>query len=722
MSRPELARYRPEHLQQVVRMLGNPAVRARLWAWQFESNPRGIPFDPVVATDGDRVVGFNGVMPVRIRFDGADRLACWSCDFNVDAGYRGGGVGRILKDELHARHPLLLTFGVSEIAVQVLSHMGWRRNGDVAEYRRIQRASSHRDRALQLIQTGNRLRYLLTDWPAGSLVVETRDTLPEAAELDALWQRVAPGYQRIVCRDHAYLDWRYGRFPGDGYRFLCVRRQDRLEGLLVHREYADRSRLVDLIAAAGDHGSRAMLVHAWLQSSRGCRLQQVVCADAATHEVLEAAGFMRTRSRPGFFVHDGAPTGGCERDWVIYAGDSDGEFLQSGQELRLGSDPACPPPAATAPAAEAAPDLVVRRLSALESFGRPDAWQALLDRSEADPLFMSWPWQSAWWDTWGESLGLELLMLGVYRGETLVGLAPMFLHRHVALGRPQTDLHFIGNAWHIAPTVRTEYVSIIADREVATAVREALHDALGRRIDWDLLVVCDHVTGAGRPPIAAPRRVSVITRRVDHGIAIDTSGAFDDWLAALGKNTRLKIYNRRRYLAGRAAVDVSDDPDHGAALERMNALHFSRWAAPCFEADALAFHHRLLERLTPGMTCQLSNLSIDGVVRSILYDMQVGARTYNLQAGFEEDFDRKVSLGTLHLGYAIERAFEDPAVNAYDLLAGSGKNTFYKQHFNGHEVEFLTFQLVRRPHLRLLFRAYQQLPGGIRSLARSWVE
>ena len=57
--------------------------------------------------------------------------------------------------------------------------------------------------------------------------------------------------------------------------------------------------------------------------------------------------------------------------------------------------------------------------------GLRDDWEVLLRNSNADPLFMSWPWLYSWWETWGDCLRLELVLLGVYSADgQFVGIAP----------------------------------------------------------------------------------------------------------------------------------------------------------------------------------------------------------------------------------------------------------------------------------------------------------
>ena len=68
---------------------------------------------------------------------------------------------------------------------------------------------------------------------------------------------------------------------------------------------------------------------------------------------------------------------------------------------------------------------------------------------------------------------------------------------------------------------------------------------------------------------------------------------------------------------------------------------------------------------------------------SVLYDIQAGGRVYNLQAGYEESFHHKLSLGTLHLGYAIEQAFQVSSISRYDLLQVPVRIRFIRQDLTG---------------------------------------
>lgn len=369
--------------------------------------------------------------------------------------------------------------------------------------------------------------------------------------------------------------------------------------------------------------------------------------------------------------------------------------------------------------------MTVERLDAHRFLDMRTEWEHLVDRSVVDPLFMGWAWQSAWWETWSRPLGLELFLFGVYQGDTLVGIAPFFRRlRRLPLAGHVVELHLIGNAWRIAPTVRTEYLDLIVDREERDEVVRALANALADQ-RWDLIVYCDHA------PLVVPSDLQMLARMLslkhlprspDYGVRIETAGDFSQWQARLGRNTRLKAYNRRRYLHKTGtSMAVVPEADAERALGILNDFHLRRWGKPCFEHESLAFHRRLLRRLGSGHAGWVTSLRLNGKVRSLLYDLRAGDTVYNLQAGFDEEYDPKVSVGTLHLGFAIESAFADRSVRFYDLLAGAGKKSFYKRRFRGVEVRFDGGVFLRTRWVKLAGSIYDVLPRRLSRGLGQWL-
>ncbi len=358
--------------------------------------------------------------------------------------------------------------------------------------------------------------------------------------------------------------------------------------------------------------------------------------------------------------------------------------------------------------------LYARRLSESDFFELEPDWTALLANSSADPLFMSWAWQVSWWETWSRELDLELMLIGVFDSrENLMALAPFYLSAvRTPLGWRVRRLHVVGNAWKLGPTVRTEYVNMIVDRRVQQPAMDAIADYLAQ-LEWDEMIVADASARAMSMVEASlsPRLpITRLVRSESEGVVIPTKGSFEGWLGRLGRNTRLKAYNRRRLFAGELNGQFLAWADTNEFLTLLNNFHRERWGKPCFDVNAIRFHQALLSRLSGSQSAQFSALQVGGQVVSVLYDIRAGNRIYNLQAGFSEQLHPKLSLGTLHLGFAIEEAFRDKDILSYDLLAGSGKNTFYKSHFQGERAVFTTVEYVRSPVLKLAYGARSCMP------------
>jgi hypothetical protein len=351
-------------------------------------------------------------------------------------------------------------------------------------------------------------------------------------------------------------------------------------------------------------------------------------------------------------------------------------------------------------------------------------WHACLKGSSANPLFLGWPWLYSWWEVWSQVLGLELVLIGVYDEQgALVGLGPFYRRAILTpAGFRVYRLYLIGGAWRLAPTVRTEYCGLVLPLGREDEVSDAILGAVAK-LDWAELVCSDVVLADSNrlsfERLPASTKPKFLTRVVDEGVRIKTSEHFDHWLQRLGKNTRLKAYNRRTYLRERGKLTFGsyDCADDLGFLNRLNDFHVVRWGKPVFDEDALRFHQLFIERLSMGGgRAELTSLTFNGECVSVLYDVVVGCWRVNLQAGFVENFDSKVALGSLHLGFAVESAFSDDSIEFYDLLAGSGKNHFYKAHFQGDIVEFSTFQVVRSRLMRCLYQLEAVAPRSVSRL------
>jgi hypothetical protein len=642
-------------------------------------------------------------MAIDVLYNNRQTRVLWSCDFYVDRAYRGKGLGRMIKNALHEKSDIIMSFGISRMAAPVLLKMGWSSSGEVYVFRKYRAARSSRQALAFLVQQFNALRGILARYRTRRLECRLHDSLPDSASVDALWKRAGPGYRKIVVRNHAYLHWRYECHPLARYCFVHVRDRGELRAIGVLRQGRRAVQLVDMLACRDDRPARNAIVAAMHGLDPECAGFACSTSDPLLASCLLGHGFFRARAQPRFFVRSAdTADADCERGWFIMGGDSDGDLLAAAQEHD---------------------ELRIRVIGdAAEFRAMETAWSELLERSDANRLFMGGAWQYSWWETWGERLGLQLCLLVASRGDRLVGVASLYLDRIVLAGRlPINRLQFVGNAFRRQGTVRTEYLEFITDRESAGEVCEAFARQIAESKRWDEFVLCDvlRTTPTSQSMQAAGRRHGWLSldRLLDKGVRVDTSGRFEDYLSGLGRNTRLKLFNRRKYLDGLGRVELtradSDTLDDFFAI--LNRFHRERWGKDCFAGESLHFHKPFLKRHAQSGGYDFECITVDDAPISTIYNVRVADTVFNLQSGFDAQFDSKLSAGMLHMGLAIEQAFSDPEIKTFDLLAGKGKKQFYKSHFNGEIIEFVTLQLVRRRLLKLIYRLYLLIPDRLRN-------
>ena len=346
-------------------------------------------------------------------------------------------------------------------------------------------------------------------------------------------------------------------------------------------------------------------------------------------------------------------------------------------------------------------------------FSSRDEWNALLARSDADPLFLSWEWQSSWWRIFSDTKNMQLkLFVASNEDGRLLGIAPLFSSDDSIKNiLPISRLQFIGNCWRGKATMPTELLSFIADATASKDVIRALCDHIYKLDDWDELVIPYLDVKSETFQLLSDENLfpSCYLRQTERfkSYYLKTQGEFQEYTKALGKNTRLKIFNRRKNLAQLGEIKfermLSDDID--ARFTLLNELHEKRWGSPVFKNSRLEFNKMVAKLMAEKNSLNFSVISLDDKPVSIQYNYVVDQHNYNIQAGFDEGMHNKIPLGYLHFGYEIEASF-DLGYTAYDFLAGEGKNTQYKERLTQDHLQMVNLQIIRRPFLNIIYKLY----------------
>jgi len=269
-------------------------------------------------------------------------------------------------------------------------------------------------------------------------------------------------------------------------------------------------------------------------------------------------------------------------------------------------------------------------------------------------------------------------------------------------------VQLIGVSWRDPETPISEYLDVIAIPAETDSVRRACAQALLRERAWSEWVI--GFTDAGQQWCEAFGRVNgaqQYVRDLDPLVSYqaDLSQGFGEYLRSLGQSTRRSLWNLRRRLAqqGTVSFEQLSVAEPASDLGDLNRLHQLRWQRPAFAGAGLDFHTRLAARMASRGELALSRLRVGGQVVSVLYDIRKGARQYNISMGFDPAFSRRVSLGLIHLGHAMEAAAEG-GVSTYDFLAGFGKRSDYKRHLSQSRRNLSSVQVLRGHVLPPLYR------------------
>jgi CelD/BcsL family acetyltransferase involved in cellulose biosynthesis len=191
-------------------------------------------------------------------------------------------------------------------------------------------------------------------------------------------------------------------------------------------------------------------------------------------------------------------------------------------------------------------------------------WQALLQQSPTDEVFLTWQWQRAWWESLGKG---RLLLVLVERDGKPVALAPFYTASQMIffLGSNAADyLDFIGN---------------ISDPEVLDALLETARDYVSDFLGFHFYKVLESSPTAGLLQEAAPRLgLTCVEKKTWPAPGLDLASSPEVGKAAAAKESLLR---HERYFRCQGSLNVRHLSDGEAIrpyLAEFFQQHISRWA------------------------------------------------------------------------------------------------------------------------------------------------
>lgn len=295
-----------------------------------------------------------------------------------------------------------------------------------------------------------------------------------------------------------------------------------------------------------------------------------------------------------------------------------------------------------------------------------DVWRTLQARCPDLTPFQTWEWNEAWWRHFGARK--HLLLLIFHANEQPVGIAPLYISRH--LGTPLRRLAWVGTGQsdYLGPVVLPGHAS-----EVAGVLWQTLQ---AHQTCWD---IADLQQIRADSPLLADSQLppTAILLPMEPCPYLPLPDSWSVLTAHLGKKMRsnLGYYERLLYRTfPDTRMFLADASTLEEGMDAFFALHQSRWNARWLPGvlrsrRVQAFHREIATRFLANGWLRLHLLQADGNLRAALYCYALGKRTYYYLGGFAPEYAR-YSPGTLLTAQAIRNAIAEEHIE-FDFLRGS---------------------------------------------------
>jgi len=319
-----------------------------------------------------------------------------------------------------------------------------------------------------------------------------------------------------------------------------------------------------------------------------------------------------------------------------------------------------------------------------------EEWNPLLRDSVSDTIFLTWEWQSTWWEHLGKG---ELYLVAVRDGGQLSGIAPLYL---TLTDDGLNELSVVG-----CRDV-SDYLDLIAASGQEEKVYGALLDWLGsdEAPTWDLADLCNipatSPTHSLLAEMAAGRGYKVHTEVEDICPIIPLPSTWDEYLASLSKKQRHEIRRKIRRAEGGGQINwyiVNEERDLAAEVDAFIELHQkSHVDKDEFMDDQMkGFFHAAAQVLYEAGWLQLAFMEINGnkAATMLNFDYRDSILVYN--SGYDPHKYARLSPGIVLLSYCIQRAIELGRAE-FDFLRGDEQ---YKFRFGAQPTEIYRLVIAR---------------------------
>jgi CelD/BcsL family acetyltransferase involved in cellulose biosynthesis/peptidoglycan/xylan/chitin deacetylase (PgdA/CDA1 family) len=336
-------------------------------------------------------------------------------------------------------------------------------------------------------------------------------------------------------------------------------------------------------------------------------------------------------------------------------------------------------------------------------------WNALVQRSSAETVFLTWEWLTSWWAAYGTGKELFVLVARDESGECC-GIAPLYLVRE---GWTRV-LRFIGDG-----TYDSDYLDFIVARGHETSLLPAIFDYLNQ-VDkcWDALQLNEipetSLSLAFLRDLKDKSRWLLQQEQVPAGLR-GLPSTWEEFLQTLKPRFRTSVRACLRNLEQwKGAFEVlTSEADISPWLADLYELHSERWSlrqqsGVFAKASKRDFYERMAHNFFRRGWLHMTRWRLEGIVLATQFGFVYGGTYHLLQEGFDTRCIH-VSPGVT-LRAATIRDLIARGVHTYDFLGGIGR---HKTDWGANEKKSVRLALASRSVPGYI---YVELPPAIQNV------
>lgn len=302
-----------------------------------------------------------------------------------------------------------------------------------------------------------------------------------------------------------------------------------------------------------------------------------------------------------------------------------------------------------------------------------DRWNDLLSRSRADNIFLTYEWIDACVRHFFNEE--KLLILNVYDGDRLTGIAPLMIRSYKYFGLPVRSVCFIG-------TGISDRMGFIIEGERENILGAIMDYLMGIKSEWDFI---DLEEIPERPDdirlmegyLAERRIISMLgpakkafyitMDKAKEGASQDFSKKFRRKLTKVNNKWHGLNLSFERYAGAGASA--------GAVFPELNAIEDRSWKGDersgiFSDPASLGFHKEIVSKFSNNGYLDLSILNLGSRPIAYIYNYLYGKRSYNYSIAFDKKYSR-LSPGTLLMLWALADS-SSRDIEEFDFARGEG--------------------------------------------------